>query len=224
MGFSRMTAGPEERVVPSAAPPPAPPSLPPACQLCQAACRALGTFSGQEGRGSHGGLGLFLYPSRASRPQRPGCPRSGMLMIRDEPTAAQLALSPHVHRCKTTLLDSFPTSTGPGEHRGDSLPTSTGPGEHRGDSLPTPSGPGQHRGDSLPMPTGPGEHCGDSLGQHPGGSQFWSRGPEHSPCPGLRGTPEVGRRGPQLNQDRFFPVDVKDQYPPAHHALLPESQ
>ena len=196
MGFSRMTAGPEERVVPSAAPPPAPPSLPPACQLCQAACRALGTFSGQEGRGSHGGLGLFLYPSRASRPQRPGCPRSGMLMIRDEPTAAQLALSPHVHRCKTTLLDSFPTSTGPGEHRGD----------------------------SLPMPTGPGEHCGDSLGQHPGGSQFWSRGPEHSPCPGLRGTPEVGRRGPQLNQDRFFPVDVKDQYPPAHHALLPESQ
>lgn len=164
MGFSRMTAGPEERVVPSAAPPPAPPSLPPACQLCQAACRALGTFSGQEGRGSHGGLGLFLYPSRASRPQRPWCPRSGMLMIRDEPTAAQLALCPHVHRCKTTLLDSFPTSTGPGEHHGDSLPASTGTGEHRGDSLPTS--------------TGTRKHCGDSLGQHPGGSQFLSRGPD----------------------------------------------
>lgn len=32
--------------------------------------------------------------------------------------------------------------------------------------------------DSLSMSTGAREHCGDSLGQHPGGSQFCSRGPD----------------------------------------------
>ena len=47
--------------------------------------------------------GPLPAPSRVSRPQRPWCPQSGMLMIRDEPMAAQLVLSFHIHRRKTTL-------------------------------------------------------------------------------------------------------------------------
>ena len=126
------------------------PSPPPACQLFPAACRVLGTFSGQEGRSSYGGLGLFLHPSRVSRPQRPWCPQSGMLMIRDEPMAAQLVLSFHVHRRKTTLghlphpqAQEGTVGQPPHIHRHkralwDSLPRSTGSRGHCGTASPHP--------------------------------------------------------------------------------------